>query len=66
MLNFFLNFYSLVTVASCRINSVLNPEQSIESLIGSTYTPRVEVIPNDQLDVDQRTECLMPVAHFHR
>jgi len=52
-------------VVNNRINSIASPEASIDSIIGS-YQIRVEEIPEDQLKIDQRSEYLLPVAHFCR
>jgi len=55
----------MVEIISNKIFSIARHETTLESLQqGGTKTYRLEEVPADQLDMEEETELLVPVAHY--
>lgn len=58
--------FRLVEISSSKIAKLVLPETSVEELMPNQRPLRVEETPHDQLQIDAKTEYLLPVAHFQK
>lgn len=60
------NKLRMLEISSHKISRICDPDQKIDELMLTSRQYRVEEIPMDQLQIDPKTEYLLPVAHFHK